>query len=83
MYGTVAALEAMMLLVVLDMFTQSDVRTLMGGDAAPLGNTTVGQFCDVLEEALRRLTTPGSRVYIPEQNRQEFWDALGKSLSGG
>lgn len=64
------------------MATKTDVCDLLGGPAAPLGLTTAGEFCDAMEEALEHLTSPGSRVYLPEQNRSFFWTRLHESLLG-
>lgn len=48
----------------------------LGGPDAICHGVTAQQLADRLEVLLRRLTSPGSRVYRPSHNRELFWEGL-------
>ena len=52
--------------------------TAMGGALASVGpsGATAEELACTLEDLLRHLTTPGSRVYRRSENIEKFWTTL-------
>lgn len=62
---------------------KNDFIDAMGGPDVPvgIGSCTAAELADVMETILLGLTTPGSRVYPPEINREVFWSTIVAALS--
>lgn len=50
--------------------------TAIGGPNVLIGTVRAEDFASMLDSLVKGMTSPGSRVYPPNKNREHFWSSL-------